>query len=249
MNVEYPTEAEIETSCGDIVSATLPNEPSRREKLRAIYIGPGFRVLFNHSGGAWVLYACAYLLQWFALSNLSRLFSASERGAIAALCYPLFFFVFSYASCRGEEQDAMLDLKNTMHYDISHIVSLRMFYVGIATILTNVVLLSAQPRFWQDGGRFLLWKLCAAGTASLFLFAVVSLYLYRRLGNSRGILLLLFAWGILAAGCIKCGRILYAFLFETLPLAIHLAVAASCVVLYLIYLGKVGKPNADTLAY
>jgi hypothetical protein len=153
--------------------------------------------------------------------------------------------VFSFLSCWLDEQEAVAELKKSMHYSLTYIVSLRMLYTSVMLIMVNIAVDIAFNRYqWAD-----FWTISAIGTSSMFLFALVSLYFYHKLVRSYYLGILAGIWMLLAAGIRNLQGSLLFVIVEGIPLAIHAGVAVICFIVMFLYIGKVEKKDAYTFAY
>lgn len=241
MEVEFPDEEELRTRTDAILDAALPQR-SLAERLKKIYFGAGPKTVFYHCGEAWLLmlflYAGLCLFCWKAGNH------AETQFAISALAFPLCYLTFWFVCCWLEEQEEVVELKNTMHYTLPYIMSLRMFYSSILSIFLNLFLLSVV-----DGCRGqTMWKLMAAGVSSIFLFAVVALYLYQRWGRGIYIGILLLFWFAVTVVMVQFQSEMFNRLNEKLPLAVHIAAALGSLLLFVLYLRKVERENAYSVA-
>ena len=229
MDVEPLSKQEITWQTEQILNQVLPEKRSIWDTLKKIYLGPGLRVIFYHCESAWLVTVFIYLGICAVCLGFRR--NALATMGFSVMAFPMCYLVFSFISCWLEEQEQMIDLKNSMHYSITHIVSLRMFYSSIVTIVFDVLLLAMNGYRGQE-----LWKLGATGISSAFLFAVVSLYLYHLSGKSSSIGILLFLWTVLSSILVKLGNGFFVLLLDTIPLAVHAVVTACTLVSFILYI-------------
>ena len=242
MEVELPSEEEIAIQRNIILERALPEKQNVWERLKKIYLGPGLRVIFYHCESAWLVTVFVYLAIC-AFCGLSA-HNATVQMEICLVAFPICYLVFSFISCWAEEQEGVIDLINSMHYSVTYIVSLRMFYSSLVSMAFNLFLLIVVSS-WRGQE---MWKLGAAGITGMFLFAVFSLYLYHKIGKSHYIGFLILLWlGISVILVRGRGEIFY-LLLEILPLTVHLGAAVGSLIVFIIYIRKVEKKDAYSFA-
>ena len=154
------------------------------------------------------------------------------------LLFPMLHLVFQSLSLWSEEQEEMVELKQTLHYSFSYLVGLRMFYISIFSALVNLFTIS-QLTGWQNVG-----KLCAIGFSSMFLFTVIVIVLCEHAYGYRPVLGLSLFWAVLCVLLSRYGSGITYVLFELLPVTVHIAMVIVSFGLLLYYMGKVGKKYA-----
>jgi hypothetical protein len=244
MEINFPTEQELRQQKKMILEAAMPEKQSLSRRLKNIYWGPGWKVIFYHCESVWLITAFVYI----GVFLLGRMLGRSDirlQMAMSVLEYPICYLVFSFLSCWLDEQEAVAELKKSMHYSLTYIVSLRMLYTSVMLIMVNIAVDIAFNRYqWAD-----FWTISAIGTSSMFLFALVSLYFYHKLVRSYYLGILAGIWMLLAAGIRNLQGSLLFVIVEGIPLAIHAGVAVICFIVMFIYIGKVEKKDAYTFAY
>lgn len=126
----------------------------------------------------------------------------------------------------------------------SYIISLRMFYSSIITMILNMFLLAVINGYRGQE----MWKLGAAGTSSMFLFAIASISLYHKLAKSSYIGILILLCSVLSTVLLRRGGALFILLFDALPLAVHCVTAVFSLIGFVCYIRKVEKENAYSFA-
>jgi hypothetical protein len=165
--------------------------------------------------------------------------------AMSVLEYPICYLLFSFLSCWLDEQEGVAELKKSMHYSLTYIVSLRMLYSSVILIMVNIAVGIAFNRYqWTE-----FWTIIAIGTSSMFLFAIVSLYFYHKLVRSYYLGILAGIWMLLATGIRNLQGSRLFVIVEGIPIAIHAGVAVICFIFMFIYIGKVEKKDAYTFTY
>ncbi|MDO4169373.1 MAG: hypothetical protein Q4D45_05660 [Lachnospiraceae bacterium] len=243
MEVEFPTDIEIEGQKDMILHEVFPKKKSLWERIKEIYWGPGLKNIFYHCESAWLITAFVYMGVCFACKLAEE--EPKLQTVIAMMAFPVCYLAFAFVSCWLEEQEEVIELKSSMHYSFMHMTNLRMFYTSIVTILFDMPLL-----IWINGYQMQeLLKYGAAGVSMIFLFALVSLFIYSKVRNSYYIGFLFLAWVSCCVILLKLENKIYQYLFYQMPLEIHLLVAVSCFVVFMIYVGKVEKENAYAITY
>lgn len=242
MDVEYPSDLEITQQKEYILSKALPKKQSLWEKIKNIYWGPGIKTIFYHCESAWLITALVYLALCFGNKAVSQ--DSNTQMALSLLEFPICYLLFSFLSCWLDEQEEVLELKNSMHYSVTYLVSLRMFYASIVIMLCNLCLNIFVYKY--HGAQ--LWKIGAVGISSMFLFAIASLYLYHKLSKSYYIGILIGIWALIAVKVLQSNQIFIRILLEDIPIAIHGIVAVCCFIGFIIYIGKVEKKDAYSFA-
>lgn len=253
--IEYPTEEMMRMEKEKILSALPPRQPLW-ERMRDIYWTPGIRAVFYQCGGAWLVTGMVYLT--ILAICLLPMRDARYRIFSSLLSCPLLYLVFSFVSLLSEEQAAVIELKQTLRHSNVRLVSLRMFYSGIAAALLDLLMLYGLrfcPRLWKLAENYgipdaffpteaqcsaprELWAIGAVGVSSMFLFSLLSLYLHHRLGSCWHLLPLSALWAFLCFIVVWQNENLCRLLFREIPLAVHAAIAASCLAGYMAYVTK-----------
>lgn len=243
MEIEYPSDAMIKMQKEQILNAAIPKRKTVLERIKDIYWGPGLKVIFYQCGSAWLVTGMVYLLIMFLCLDAKE--DIRFQSILALMACPLLYLVFSFVSSWSEEQEEVIELKKTMHYSYTYMISLRMFYSSIATILLNVLMLTFLIGYSVQE----LWKIGAAGISSMFLFAAVSIYLYHKLGNGRYIGIMITIWSVFCIIMMRSDNGLYHLMFEGISMAVHVMVSFVCFVGIMMYIRKEGKRYAYTYSY
>lgn len=243
IQVEYPDMAEMEQQKNRILQSALPEKDSLFERLKKIYYGPGLGIIFYRCTLIWVVMILLYI--GVLVLSIGTRDARQTQMAVVLFAFPAMYLGFSFLSCWVDEQEAVTELINSMHYCMHYIVGLRMFYASLVSALINLGTLLVL-----DGqADAIFWKLSALGVSSMCLFAVFALYLYHRFSSSYGIGVLLVLWGILAVFSAWSRYAWIKILLTELPLAIHFAVAAGFFICFVVLTGKVEKENVTVVAY
>ncbi len=232
IEIKYPPREEIEKCKEAVVSAAV----SKKKICR-----PGLKTVFYGCGAAGYISILVYLLLW-GLCIALRDGDPVRTGTAILGIYPLSCFAFSFLSVFSEEQCEIIELKSALRFPYFYIVALRALYSSVAAVFMNLIVAAAV--FRDLGG---VWSLCAAGTAFTVGLALMSLKVYEKFGSSAAICAPPTVW---AAVCVlarssEAGSAVFKALIETVPLAVHIAVAAASLALILIYVGKVEFKYAD----
>lgn len=161
-----------------------------------------------------------------------------EGYAVLAL-YPMTWFCFYYLSILAEEQSGMIELKRSMKYSFTYLISMRMLYTNIASVFLNLAMIGIMYTKIQC-----VWSLAAAGTTADILLALASLTIYEKTGSAKLSFVGLIGWLI---GCICLmwrGNGLYHLLIEVVPLAVHILVALLSFLALLKFVRRVEFQNA-----
>lgn len=243
MEVEYPSEQEIKQQREYILAKAMPKKQSLWEKVKNIYWGPGIKTIFYHCQNAWLVTVFMYIGLCFVTKTLIQ--DTDTQMALSLLEFPICYLTFSFLSCWLDEQEGVIELKSSMHYSVTYIVGLRMFYASIIIMLCNLCLNLVMNKY---EGQY-LWKIGAVGVSSMFLFATASLYLYHKLSKSYYIGILIGIWAVMASVAVRLNHIWVQVLLEDIPIAIHGITAVCCFIGLMIYIGKVEKIDAYSFAY
>jgi hypothetical protein len=244
MEIDFPTEQERKQQIKLILEAAMPEKQSFSKRLKNIYWGPGLKVIFYHCESVWLITAFVYI-GVFLLGCMLGKSDIRLQMAMSVLEYPICYLLFSFLSCWLDEQEEVAELKKSMHYSLTYIVSLRMLYTSVMLIMVNIAVGIGFNRYqWAD-----FWTIIAIGTSSMFLFAIVSLYFYHKLVRSYYLGILAGIWMLLAAGIRNLQGSQLFVIVEGIPLAIHAGVAVICFIVMFIYIGKVEKKDAYTFTY
>ena len=243
MQVEYPQEEEIRMQRQLIIEKGMPHSTGKWEQLRSIYWGPGLKAIFYRSQGIWAIVAFLYIgLTWFCQNFYME---PEIQMGLSFLEFPICFLTFAWLSCWMDEQEGMADLKGTLHYSLQYLAGLRMLYTGIFIILANVAVFAVLGNFREK----VFWSIALVGSSSIFLFATICVYAYRRCSGSIFLGIMTGVWVCLSVVVVKSGTKVQTFVFETVPLAVHGLVTVCCFALLFIYIGKVEKKDAYSFAY
>lgn len=243
IQVEYPDMAEMEQQKNRILQSALPEKDSLFERLKKIYYGPGLGIIFYRCTLIWVVMILLYI--GVLVLSIGTRDVRQTQMAVVLFAFPAMYLGFSLLSCWVDEQEAVTELINSMHYSMHYIVGLRMFYASLVSALINLGTLLVLV----GQADTIFWKLSALGVSSMCLFAVFALYLYHRFSSSYGIGVLLVLWGILAVFSAWSRYAWIKILLTELPLAIHFAVAAGFFICFVVLTGKVEKENVTVVAY
>lgn len=231
MEVEYPPEERIRQQKAAVLAA-VPPRGTIWERIRKIYWEPGIHVVFYQSGWAWCVTGAVYVLMLVLCILMGE--GMEARAFLALMAAPMLYLVFSIAFMWSEEQEEVVELKRTLCFSFDRLTNLRMFYSGIVMAVFDILLLPAMGKCSLQE----VWAVGAAGVSSSILFALLSLYLYRRIGRYGHIKVVVLVWMVLCAGVVRYGNVLYPLLFEDVPAAVHLAAAVCCLAGFMDYLRR-----------
>lgn len=235
LDVEYPKEETIVREKTIILDSVFVERKSIIERWKDTYLGPGLKVIFYQCGNSWLIGIMVYLLVIGSCIGLQNV--AKYREFLPLMASPILYLTFSVISYWSEEQNEVIELKQTMKYSFSYLISLRMFWVSVISVLMNLALFSVFLKVE-------IWSVGAISVTSMFLFSVISLYCYQCFGNYYHIFALAGIWLILCNIFAQTGVWMHQFLFNTIPLVVHVLVAVASFVGYLMFIRKVELRNA-----
>ncbi|MDO5409464.1 MAG: hypothetical protein Q4F21_03310 [Lachnospiraceae bacterium] len=238
--IPYPDRQEMRIQMDRILDAGLPPKQSFFEQLKSLYWGPGLKVIFYKSQLAVVMSILLYLLVLKVCWDFRESVEHSEY--LVLMLFPMFYLLFAAMSYWYEEQTEIVELKQSLRYSFTYLISLRMFYAAIFAVFADSVLF--LPVMENEYGR----KLVMSGFSSMFLFALLSIYLYNRFGKYFHILWLAGGWIVTCCLLTEYGDGVSYLLFEWMPPALHATVSMGIMVYFFIYVGKVGRKDAYTHA-
>lgn len=239
--VIYPSEKQKQFQLDEILEKGLPHEATKRERMKELLLGPGLSVVFYRAKLIFAGSFFLYLILLFLCSYLGSFVSNEEYFAI--LAFPMLHLIFHMLSYWAEEQDEIIELKESLYYSFQYIVCLRMFYVSIGSAVINVLLMASFVPFYEMG------KVGMVGLSSLFLFAILTLYLCENTNGLKPIMISTSVWMFLCVVCSICGEDLSVLLFEVIPLAVHIVIFLFSFGLFMYYFGKVGMKYAYACEY
>lgn len=239
--VVYPSAEQKQLQMETILEKGLPRKVPKAERIKELLIGPGLSVVFYRAKAIFAGSFLVYLVL-LAVCDYMGSFVANEEF-FAILAFPMLHLIFHMLSYWAEEQDEIVELKGSLYYSFEYIVSLRMFYVSIGSAMLNLFLMAGFLPFYEMG------KVGMVGLSSLFLFAVLTLYLCEKTNGLMPILMATGAWIVLCMGCGIYGDALSILLFEVIPFGVHLVMCLFSFGLFIYYFGKVGKKYAYACEY
>lgn len=247
MKIDYPSQEEIQIQCKQILDNSLPKPMSFCEKIRKIYWEPGLPTIFYHCGSAWFITGMVYLLVSMVCFLAWK--QAKYQLFFSLLCCPLLYLVFSFAAFYMEEQTCIIELKKTLRYSFLRIISLRMLYTSMAAVLSDIMLLWGLQRHPAaknfSAGEFM--TIGTMGISSMFLFALLSLYLYYKLGSHGHLRILLMIWILVCSGILLTEDNISYHLFHHIPFAVHTAIVTCSMIAFFIYIGHISKKTDPML--
>ena len=236
--IVYPSDEQVNQQINFILDRSRIKRRNTLEVIRTTFIGPGLSVVFYRFKLILLGSFLIYLFLAFFCQLLASYIELEHTEYMVMLLFPMLHLVFQSLSLWSEEQEEMVELKQTLHYSFSYLVGLRMFYISIFSALINLFAIS-QLTGWQSVG-----KLCAIGFSSMFLFTVIALVLCEHAYGYRSVLGLSFFWAMLCVLLSRYGSGISYVLFELLPVSVHIAMVFVSFGLLLYYMGKVGEKYA-----
>lgn len=227
MDIEYPSEAEIFAQKNAILDTAFAKKSVHRPSMKVVFA--------NCQTVAFICLLIYGLLLCFCNFVKGQ---GGEGYAVLAL-YPMTWFSFYFLSILAEEQSGVIELKRSMKYSFTYLISMRMLYTNMASVFLNLAMIGIMYTKIQC-----VWNLAAAGTTADILLALTSLAIYEKTGSAKLSAVILIGWLI---GCIclmLCGSGLYHFLIEVVPLTVHLLVVLISFWALLKFIRKVEVQNA-----
>lgn len=240
-DVAYPDEKAQRAQIQMILEKSMPAEKTFFERLKETYVGPGLSVIFYNGkfvvAGSMVIYG----ILCFLTRRMEQHVQYEEY--LALMMFPLLHLIFYSLSYWAEEQSDILELKHSLRYSFTYIISLRMFYISILSAVMNIVLVLGMFQLEY------IWKIGLIGFSSMFLFATLTVFVCEYGGNYSHILAVAALWGGLCLLLARYGARCAYILFEILPVAVHVIMAVICFVGFISYMRKVENANAYTYEY
>lgn len=227
LRIDYPTEQEIDEQRQIVMQRAFLKHTHR----------PTPRTVFYQCHMSAIISLLIYFCLLFICANVRP--DASTGGFIALAIFPVTYFSFYFLSILSEEQSEVIDLKMSLCYSFSYLVSLRMLYASIAAVGLNILLLIGFFRKVEN-----LWSIGAAGTTSMLLLALISLVTYERTSSAKLSAVIITLWIVGCLLLMEYGTPLYHLLIEVVPLAVHITVAMVILGVFIGYIGKVERQNA-----
>lgn len=235
-DIVYPDEEVQKAQIQMILEKGMPPKKTFLERLKETYLGPGLRVIFYNGklvvAGSLVIYAMIFLLSFCVEQYVEY------KEYLALMMFPLMHLIFYSLSYWAEEQEEIVELKHSLMYSFTYIVSLRMFYISILSGVVNAFLILGMFQSEYIG------KIGLIGFSSMFLFAALSIFLCEHGGNHNHIMIVAAGWSALCIILSQYGGALHYVLLEMVPIAVHAVMAVICFVGFISYIRKVGSANA-----
>ncbi len=226
-DIDFPSEKEISERKKIILDTAFPKRYVHRLSVRAAFA--------NCRSVAFISMIIYGLLLCFCCFVKGQ---GGEGYAVLAL-YPLTWFSFYFLSVLAEEQSGMIELKRSMKYSFTYLISMRMLCTNIVSVFLNLAMIGILYTKIQC-----VWNLAAAGTTADILLAIASISIYEKTGSTRISAALLIGW-LIGCGCLmKFGSGLYHVLIEVIPLTAHILIAMLSFLGLLIFMRKVEYKNA-----
>ena len=226
-NIDYPNNTEIENQ----KRITLDKAFLKRMDRPSPKV-----VFFNCKTSAAVSLTVHFMLTLFCAGIRHE---DKTGGLLALSVFPITYFCFFCLSIMSESQSDMIDLKRSLKYSFTYLVSLRMFYASIAAVGLNIVLLLMC--FRQISG---IWSIGAAGTTATLLLALISLTMYEKTASMKPAAAMTAVYIFFCLSLMRYETNLYHLLIEVIPLMAHIVTALVTLTLFAAYIGKVEKINA-----
>lgn len=227
MDIDYPSEKEISAQKKVILDTVFPKRSFHRLNVKTAFS--------NCRSVAFISIIIYVLLLCFCYFIKGQ----GSEGYVVLALYPLTWFSFYFLSVLAEEQSGMVELKRSMKYSFTYLISIRMLYTNIASVFLNLAMIVILYTKIQC-----VWNLAAAGTTANILLAMASLSIYEKTGSARLPAVLAVGW-LIGCGCLmKFGNGLYHLIIEVIPLTAHIFIALLSFLGLLIFMKKVEYKNA-----
>lgn len=234
--VLYPKEEQVQIQVSQILDKGLRSKEPWQNRVKEILIGPGLSVIFYRSKLIFVGSFLIYLFLVYFCDFMGNF--VAQKEYLAILAFPILHLIFHMLSYWAEEQDSIIELKDSLHYSFQYIVSLRMFYVSILSAVINLVIMGWVTPFHQ------MEKVSMVGLSSLFLFAAMTLVLCEKMNGLQPIVVASGAWMLLCMILSLYGDKMSFVLFEVIPFIVHLMMFLFSFGIFIYYFGKVGNKYA-----
>lgn len=227
MDIDYPDEKEIFAQKKFILDTAFSKRSVRRLTVKTAFS--------NCRLVAFISLLIYGLLLCFCLFVKGQ----GSEGYVVLALYPLTWFSFYFLSILAEEQSGMIELKRSMKYSFTYLISMRMLCTNIVSVFLNLAMIGILYTKIQC-----VWNLAAAGTTADILLAMASLSIHEKTGSARLSSVLPIGW-LIGCGCLmKFGNGLYHLIIEVIPLTVHIFIALLSFLGLLIFMRKVEYKNA-----
>ena len=227
MNIDYPDEKEISAQKKFILDTAFSKRSVRRLTLKTAFANCRAVTFISL-----IIYGLLLCLCQFVKGQ-------GSEGYVVLALYPLTWFSFYFLSVLAEEQSGMIELKRSVKYSFTYLISVRMLCTNIASVFLNLAMIGILYTKIQC-----VWNLAAAGTTADILLAAASLAIHEKTGSARLSAVLPIGW-LIGCGCLmKFGNGLYHLIIEVIPLTAHIIIALLSFLGLLIYMRKVEYKNA-----
>lgn len=227
--IPYPGTFEKQQQIQSILSQVY-SEGENKKIVNPWNMGfPAVSVAFSHKAGVFGISMMLYLITLFV--SFIQIRSSENIELLVVSGSPVLYLLFTFFSNYMEEQEGVRAVIQCCKYSLSYLNCIRMFYVSLISILLNsVVLLVFSSKI-----KYML-SLEMIGGTSLFLFAIISLYLYEHFRYYKSNLVLLGIWitGFELVYWNESNQYyLRKLMFQTIPFTVHLTVCVVTIFLFL----------------
>lgn len=236
LEIIRPDEREREKSISIILDSGLGEKKTFYERIKRLLLGPGINILFYQS--KLQLWTSVVLYVFIMLFNALLIRISVNPSFFVIMMFPVINVVYFALSEWSDQQSNISELKKTFKYSYSYIISLRMFYVSIFSIIINESILLL---YWKADESF---KLGALGFGAVFVFSTISLMVYEKSEKCHNIFMLCIIWIVFCLFFSKFCNGLIEIFFQVIPISAYWIFAGVSFLLFFTYLGKVGKENA-----
>jgi hypothetical protein len=226
--IDFPSDEEIEEQKKIVMKKAFLVCEARRL---------GIRTVFYQCRTTAFISLLIYFLLMFLCSTIDTDFV--NGGVVAIAIFPLTYFSFYFLSLLSEQQNEVVELKQSMCCSFMYLIHLRMFYASFVAVLLNILLFVICFKDFSD-----MWSIFAAGTTSMLFLALASLVIYEKTGSSKLSAVLIAGWVVGCLVLMKWGTPIYHLIIDVIPLAVHIVVALISFGMFVGFIGKVEKRNA-----
>lgn len=227
INIDYPTLEEISVQKKKVLDRAFSSTIYRRLSPATVFYQSRLTAFIS------LLIYLLLLLMCYSMRKYEN------PGYLVFAVFPITYFCFFLLSLLADEQSNVIELKQSLRFSYTYLVCMRMFYVSLAVIPLNLIMLYTCLSNISS-----LFTLSAAGTSSMLLLALASLKLYEKTNSSKALLALMITWVIVCMILMKYGTALYHLIIEVVPLAVHIVVTVCSFCALFIHIRKVEKRNA-----
>ncbi|RDI41354.1 hypothetical protein [Falsibacillus pallidus] len=199
----------------------------------------GFKYLFTNTRDGMLLTISTLIAVIFFLNTIS---DAPDIYGAVFLISPLLFMSLSLYELYMKKQNATFEVEMTAKYNLYQISAFRMLHFSILSIAGNTI--SFLPVVWKDSSLE-FFTLFMISTTSLFIFAIVFLFVYTKKRSGLTANLIGMGWILANIGLRLINANGYNHFLMSLPAILYGIVLIGSVIIYLYYLSKLIRMNVQ----